>query len=150
MSRKTSDWRRWWFAPKAPRAPGETLTTAVGPRSHVQRVLERARDRTVVLGGDEEDPVGAPDAVAEGDPGLRRALFEILVIERQVPDLDDLEPEALRRHLGQGVRRHPVVRALAQAPHDHRHVALLTHEATLLLADRDRTGIDRPHERSAL
>ncbi len=30
MFRNTSDWRRWWLAPKAPIAPGETLTTAAG------------------------------------------------------------------------------------------------------------------------
>src|SRR6185437_15462344 len=30
MFRKTSDCRRWWFAPNAPIAPGDTLITAAG------------------------------------------------------------------------------------------------------------------------
>ena len=30
MFKNTSGWRRWWFAPKAATAPGETLTMAAG------------------------------------------------------------------------------------------------------------------------
>ena len=29
MLRKTSDWRRWWLAPKPPIAPGETDITHI-------------------------------------------------------------------------------------------------------------------------
>jgi len=30
----TRDWRKWWLAPNAPIAPGETLITAPGLPSH--------------------------------------------------------------------------------------------------------------------
>jgi 4-amino-4-deoxy-L-arabinose transferase-like glycosyltransferase len=44
MSRNTSDWRRWWLAPNAESAPGDTLTTAAGLRT--QALLPYGREPT--------------------------------------------------------------------------------------------------------
>src|SRR5512142_3473902 len=44
MLRNTSDWRRCWFAPKPPIAPGDTLITAHGLLLHA--LLPYGRDAT--------------------------------------------------------------------------------------------------------
>ena len=104
MSRNTQAWRSWWLAPNPPIAPGEAVTIAagfllphalaIGPRADVDRILEHAGDRAIIFGRDEQDAVGRGDLARESASiaagGLR---LEILVVERQVADLDDVAVE---------------------------------------------------------
>src|SRR6266851_617194 len=66
-------------------------------REPVERVLERARDRGVVLGGDEEHGVGVPDRLADSRDGLGSFLgVVVLVVGRDVAEpVVDLELRAL-------------------------------------------------------
>jgi|HubBroStandDraft_3_1064219.scaffolds.fasta_scaffold102503_3 hypothetical protein len=41
---------------------------AIGPRADIQGILERRRDRTIMLRGDEENRVGRLDPLAERRP----------------------------------------------------------------------------------
>ena len=61
---------------------------AVGPRTDIDRVLEHARDAAVIFGAAEQDSVRFGDLLAEADPLLGRVRVEVLVVERQVADLD--------------------------------------------------------------
>jgi hypothetical protein len=72
---------------------------APGPGGPVDGVLERARDRAVVLGGDEQDGVGPVDGVLERG-GLGRVVrVVVLAVQRQVPDRDPGELEVLGARL---------------------------------------------------
>src|SRR5207248_7954281 len=90
------------------------------PRGPVDRVLQHARDRRVVLGRREEDAVGAGDRGAETRRGRgRRIAVVVLVVRRYglqaVPELDlDVLAGDLRRR-AQQLR---VVRLVAQAAGD--------------------------------
>jgi hypothetical protein len=66
-----------------------------GARADVDRVLQHARDRAVVLGRHEQDGIGGLDLVAKRLPGRRHLAGRIfiLVVERQGADLDHLQLE---------------------------------------------------------
>jgi hypothetical protein len=65
------------------------VTIAAGFWSNIDRVLENARDAAVIFWRDEQHAVRGPDLVAQADPLLGRILVEVLIVERQVADLDD-------------------------------------------------------------
>src|SRR6185437_13226130 len=62
----------------------------IRPRADVDRILEDARDAAIIFGTDEQDSIGSPDLVAEPNVrlGLIRKRVIVLVVERQVADLD--------------------------------------------------------------
>ena len=76
-----------------PNAPALELITATGllrndvrrerPRGPVERVLERARDRRVVLGRGEEDGVGLAHAARGSASTSRRARHDVVVLRRR-------------------------------------------------------------------
>ena len=79
-----------------------------------------------------------PQSLADAPEVLRETLqdtrafpgclgVEVLIVERELTDLDDLELEARGRHLGKGTRDHPCVRAGAQASDDHGDITLVWH-----------------------
>ena len=78
-------------------AGGDVVEGVLAPRSRgpVDGVLQRAGDRPVVLGGDEQDGVGPADRILEGG-GLGRVVrVVVLAVEGQVPDRDLGELEVL-------------------------------------------------------
>ncbi len=86
-------------------------------RGPVDRVLQHAGNRTVVLGCGEEDRVRRRPLLTETADGRGELLeLEILVVQGQVADaLPDLDLDALRRGLGRGVQELRVVRRGPQA-----------------------------------
>src|SRR6185503_3053620 len=81
----------------------------------------------VVFGRHEQHRVGARAALLERrDLGGRTGL-EILVVQRQLPDLDDFELQRRRRQRCDRLCHFAVERFLAQAADDHGDVAGRTH-----------------------
>ena len=66
----------------------------VGTRTDIQGVLQDAGDGAIIFGRHEEHGVGGFDPFAKLDERGRRALIEVLVVVRQVTDLDELELNA--------------------------------------------------------
>ncbi len=89
-----------------------------GPRRPVDRILEGARDRPVVLGCDEQDGVRVGNRFLEC-PGLGREVsVVVLAVERQIPDRDLGELEIVRCELDQRLRQFAVDRGGGEAPHE--------------------------------
>ena len=65
-----------------------TLTVGSGP--NIKSILQDRRDRTVILGGHEQNSVKAPHLSAEGRVFRRRILIIILVIDGEIADLNQL------------------------------------------------------------
>ena len=61
---------------------------AVRPRADVDRILEHAGNAAIIFGADEQHAVRRADLLAEPHPLLGRVGVEVLVVERQVADLD--------------------------------------------------------------
>src|SRR5450755_17365 len=101
---------------------------AVGTRGDVDRVLEHARHRAVVLRRDEQHRVGLLHAALEILDLLRRVGVEVLVVMRQLADLDDLELQRLRRHGDHRLGHLAIERFLAKAADDDGHVAGGAHD----------------------
>src|SRR5262249_55464354 len=99
----------------------------VGTRAYVQRVLQHAWNGAVVFGCNEEDRVCGPDALPQRLPGLGRIGVLILVVERQLPDLDDLELQVIRRQGSKRLGHLTVIGVLAQPTDEDRHIPLLAH-----------------------
>ena len=92
----------------------------------VDRVLEHPGDRTVVFGGDEQQAMGSGDFALQPLDGLGRARIVVLVVERQVADLYQLEREVRRRQFFDGVGQLAVERIFAKAADDNGDL-VLTH-----------------------
>src|SRR5438132_13046198 len=87
---------------------------AIGPRSDIDGVLQRGRHRAVMLGRDEENGVSSPDPLAKLRPCYRRILIIILIVDRQVSDLDEAEFQSLRCHLYERVSHLAIDRIFPQ------------------------------------
>src|SRR4051812_21378140 len=75
---------------------------AIGPRSDVDRIFEHAGHRAVIFWGYEQHRIFVPQAVAKCRPGgVRGRSFQILIVMREFPDLDDLELQGCRRKLNE-------------------------------------------------
>jgi hypothetical protein len=94
------------------------------------------RKATIVFGRDEDDAIRTADAIAESAVGIRcarRIGIEILVIERQMAGLDEIEPETFWRERREGQRHLPAGRVAAQAADEHGNILrILTHDKKLL------------------
>src|SRR5438445_8955605 len=109
-SRRAADYRRRLAAPHA---------LAVRSRADIDRVLEAARDRAVVFRRDEQQRLRTVYALAERRPRCRRRIgFEILVIQRQVADLDNLACERCGCEFNHGFGDAAAISLLAQAADD--------------------------------
>src|SRR5690606_35249287 len=101
------------------------------PRPPVDRVLQRAGDRAVVLRGDEEDAVRRLDRLLEGS-ALRRVVGVVVpAVQRKVLDRDLGELEVVRRERDERSREGPVDRPGREAADEvadpeRGHGALLT------------------------
>src|SRR6185369_15843203 len=60
----------------------------IGARADIDRILEHARDAAIIFGAAEKDAITRRDLLAEAGPLLGRVAVEILVVERQIADLD--------------------------------------------------------------
>ena len=107
-------------------------------RGPVERVLERARDRRVVLGRRDQDGVGrARPRRAERRDGRRRRLdVVVLVVRRHVAQpVPELELVARAEQLRRGPQEHGVVRVAAEAAGDgedpHRYAAFTSERSAL-------------------
>ena len=116
------------MAPKPPIAPGETLITPAGLPSHA--LLPYGREPTSIAffstPGTERLYSGVTNSTASApaifslnatDAGGGFGVV-VLVVERQLADLDDLERERRRRHGGERFGHLAVERVLAQAADD--------------------------------
>src|SRR6185436_1711195 len=89
-------------------------------RTHVQRVLQPTGQRPVVFRSHEQHGGRVPQLLTKPRPARRRsAAVQVLVVERQVADLEDAAFEAGRCLRDQRIRQLPAERFLAQAPHQH-------------------------------
>jgi len=70
-------------------------------RAPIEGVLEHGWDRAAVLGRHEHDAVGRCDLRLEADNARRKIAFVVLVVERQIVDLNELELQARGAELGQ-------------------------------------------------
>src|SRR3546814_17144782 len=66
-------------------------------RPHVQSILERGRQPAVIFGSAEKHAVSRPDLFAEAPVLGGRIDVDVLVIERQIPDLDKATVEHVLR-----------------------------------------------------
>src|SRR5689334_3702168 len=80
----------------------------------VDGILEHAGDRAVVFGGDEEDALGGGDLGLQPGDGGGGVAIVILVVERQIADLEMLEGEIGMRQLGETLGQFTVKRIFAQ------------------------------------
>ena len=64
------------------------------PRAPVDGVLEHGRDRAVVLGRHEQHAVGGRDLGLEADDARRQLALDVLIVDRQIVDLDEVERPA--------------------------------------------------------
>src|SRR5262249_4229212 len=100
-----------------------------GPGGPVEGVLERTRNRVVVLGRRDEDGVRGRDRVTErGHGGGGRLDVVVLVVRRHVPQaLPQLELDARGHVFRRGAQQRRVVRVAAEAAGDpedaHRYAA---------------------------
>ncbi len=78
---------------------------AIGPRADVDRVLEHAGNAAIIFGADEQHAVGRGDLLAEAGPLLGRIAVEVLVVERQVADLDHRAIEIVAAHARRSTAR---------------------------------------------
>ena len=84
--------------------PGqEVLPQGRAPQS--MAFFEHGRDRAAVLGGDEQQGVGAVEFGLEAGDGGRHRLFVVLVVHRQVVDLDEFGLEGVGAELRQRLRQ---------------------------------------------
>ncbi|MNC51545.1 hypothetical protein D3C75_1008400 [compost metagenome] len=117
--RRHTDHRRWLAPPGA---------LPVGPRPHIDGVFQAARHRTVVFRGNEQHRIAAADFVAKTLPGLWRCVgLDVLVVQRQIADLDDPQGKAGRRQFRECAGDLAVVGILAQATDDNRYRIHLAH-----------------------
>src|ERR1022692_1117124 len=96
---------------------------AVRPRGNIDRVLEDAGHRAVVLWRDEQNSIRLLDATLEILRLLRRIGIEVLVVMRHLADLDDLELQRRRRHRDHRLGHLAVEGFLAQAAYEDRYIA---------------------------
>src|SRR5271166_1854630 len=100
---------------------------AIGARADIDRVLQHGWHRAVMLGRDEKNRVGCPDAFAKRRPFRRRIFVTILIVDGQLPYLDDAELQPRGRHLGERVGHLAIDRIFPEAADDHDDVAYLVH-----------------------
>src|SRR5579859_976538 len=98
------------------------------PRSPVDRVLEAAGDRAVVLGRREENRVGGTPLVAQAPHRLEGVALEVVVVQRELAEsLPELELDPVGRGLDRSPQEARVERALPQAAgngeHTHRQLS---------------------------
>ena len=96
----------------------------------VDRILENIGNRAVVLGGDEHQPAGRGDASLQPLDRFGLVRVVVLVVERQIADVQLLERKLWRRQLHDGVGELAVERRVAKAA-DNDCDAVLTHDRLL-------------------
>jgi hypothetical protein len=84
-----------------------------------------------VLGGDEKDGIRRPNPLAERRPFCRRIVIGVLVVDRQLANLDDAQLQPGRRQFGERVGYLAIDRTLPEAADDHGDVAGLVHADSL-------------------
>src|SRR5207237_2179900 len=91
-----------------------------GSGSPVERVLENTGERVVVFGRHEQNRVGRAHGLLElEDAGGRSATGpKVVVVEREVGDIEDLDQRRRRSELLSGTQRRTVARPVAQAAGD--------------------------------
>src|ERR1051325_11079032 len=88
---------------------------AVGATRPVDRVLERSRNRPVVLRRHEQHGANAGDPLLERHTDRRIVLVEVGTVDRELPDRDLLKSEAGRRRLDQRLCELAIDRRAGQA-----------------------------------
>ncbi len=76
---------------------------AIRPRPDIQRILQDRRNRPIIFGRHEQHGIGRTNPVTESDPRRRRICFKILIVVRQIADLDDAQFQGGRRQFHKGV-----------------------------------------------
>ena len=88
-------------------------------RKPVDRILQHAGNRLVVLRSGDEQAVRAGHFVAQAIHSFGLVLtFEVLAEQRQAGQRADVDRHACRGALGRGVKQHSVVRAVPEASGD--------------------------------
>ncbi len=105
----------------------------VGPRGVIEGVLQHAGDRAVVFRRDEDDAGGGADGRLDAGHRRRLRAVVVLVVERQVADLDALQGDVGRRQLGERSGEGLVVRLLAEASDDDGNLQL-AHSVTVSMS----------------
>src|SRR4029077_20997339 len=100
---------------------------AIRPGSDIQAILQGGPQRAIVLRRYEKNSVRSPYPGTKFRPGSWRTLVAILVVDRQLCDLDDAELQLCGRQLRECVRHLSIDRISPQASHDHGYVAYLVH-----------------------
>jgi hypothetical protein len=100
---------------------GEGLA-ARGPAGHIDRVLQHARHRSVVFGRDEQQRVGLFYFGLEAQTRRREVGVVVLVVKRQIADLQGAEREPIRCQPFDGPRELAIEGGRTQAADDDRDV----------------------------
>ena len=114
----------------------------VGPGRDVDRVLQHARHRAVVLRGHEQDGVRRFDLGAKRDPGRWRRLIQVLVVEGKLSDFDDLELQVGRSQGGERVRDIAMRLALSESDLYRKQRVAIT-EVARTLADMEKEKLQQ-------
>src|SRR5512145_595862 len=131
---------RIWVAPLAPNLDGSpwlgsaTSSTlagpgivAVGPRRAVDRVLQHAGNRIVVLRRRDHDGVGGTDGALQLANGVRGRTFVVLVVQGQAADIEGLEGNACGNQTLGRAQRGAIEGTAAQAARDTKKLERVIH-----------------------
>jgi hypothetical protein len=86
-----------------------------------------------VLRGHEQQPIGRSNLRLEAQHALRQFAFEVLVVERQIADLDETELRSVRAQPGERMRQLAIDGFAASAADDDRNLDLCHGGHTLVM-----------------
>src|SRR3546814_10636312 len=111
-------------------------------RPHVQSILERGRQPAVIFGSAEKHAVSRPDLFAEALVLGGRIDVDVLVIERQIPDLDKATVEHVLREFRHRQRNLSINALFAQAADQYCDI-VACHTVSLSSCQRARKSTTR-------
>src|ERR1019366_1629563 len=109
--------------------------------ANVDRVLQYARNRAVIFWRNEQHRIRGLYLFAKREPGLGRRIIEVLVVQRNLSDLDDLQFHPLRRQRGEGKGGAAIEAARAETTNQDRHFLARAHVDFLLGGSMDKYRI---------
>src|SRR4030095_5138987 len=112
-------------------------TVAVRSPRPIDRILQNAGNRVVVLRSDDEYRVGASDLLFEFYYLCWRIRFVVLAESGQTIDLKDVDSRACWCQLLSSSQGRAIVRALPQAPSNTQYDQWIVHDRYLLLCPTD-------------
>src|SRR5271163_1848666 len=115
-ARRGADDRTWLTAP---------CVLATRPGADIDSVFQDRWHRAVILGRHEKNCVDRADAFTKRRPFRRRFLIAVLIVDRQLPYIDEAEFQSLGCHFHEGLSHLAIDRIFPEAADEHGDVACL-------------------------